>query len=60
MHGVRYLDIRPAYYSGSFWVNHDFVKIHHLNKILRQVRDFVHATNEIVLLDFKEFPHGKL
>lgn len=63
MHGARYLDIRPAYYSGSsdpFWVNHDFIAQNPLVEILHQVRKFVLKTNESVVLGFKEFPHGKL
>lgn len=62
MHGVRYLDIRVGYYRSSdpqFWVNHGISRQQPLAKVLRQVKDFVLATNEIVIFDIQEFPVGK-
>lgn len=63
MHGIRYLDIRVGYYRSlepRFWVNHGITRQQPLDKILRQVRDFVLETNEIVIFDIQEFPVGKL
>lgn len=62
MHGVRYLDIRVGYYRATepqFWVNHGISRQQPLIKTLRQVRDFVLETNEIVIFDVQEFPVGK-
>lgn len=62
MHGVRYLDIRVGYYRATepqFWVNHGISRQQPLIKVLRQVRDFVLETNEIVIFDVQEFPVGK-
>lgn len=64
MHGVRYLDIRVGNYrkqnddSHQFWVNHGISRQHPLTDVLRQVRDFVTATDEIVIFDIQEFPIG--
>jgi hypothetical protein len=61
IHGVRYLDIRVGYYRSDkdkFWANHGISKMHPLKLILEQVKDFVENTNEIVILDFQEFPVG--
>lgn len=62
MHGVRYLDIRVGYYRGTepqFWVNHGISRQQPLNKVMRQVRDFVLETNELVIFDVQEFPVGE-
>lgn len=62
MHGIRYLDIRIGYYRASdpqFWVNHGVARFQPLDSVLRQVRDFVLDTNEIVIFDVQEFPVGK-
>lgn len=64
MHGVRYLDIRVGNYrketpdSPQFWVNHGISRQQPLEDVLRQVRDFVSETNEIVIFDVQEFPVG--
>lgn len=61
VHGIRYLDIRVGYYRSNenkFWANHGISRIHPLADILRQVKEFVDSTNEIVILDFQEFPVG--
>jgi hypothetical protein len=67
-HGIRYLDIRVAYYqpfptsettrfsSKTFWGVHGPVWMHPITQIFEQVRDFVDAnTEEIVILDFHQF-----
>lgn len=61
IHGIRYLDIRVGYYkanSNKFWANHGISRLHPLTDVLRQVKEFIDSTNEIVILDFQEFPVG--
>jgi hypothetical protein len=61
LHGVRYLDLRIGYYRSNdekFWANHGITRIQPLSDVLQQVRAFVDATDEIVVLDFQEFPVG--
>lgn len=61
IHGVRYIDMRVGYYRSNnekFWANHGISRLHPLSDVLRQVKEFVDATNEIVILDFQEFPVG--
>ena len=61
MHGIRYIDIRVGFYRGTdekFFANHGIARLHPLADILRQIKDFVDATNEIVVVDFQEFPVG--
>lgn len=64
MHGVRYLDIRIGYTShrgyDEFKVVHGRNNQKPLSIVLKQVRDFVQETNEIVIFDIQEFPFGKL
>lgn len=60
-HGVRYLDIRPAYHKKSktkFYVNHGITKQRPLMEVIEHVRDFIRDTNEIVIFGVKEFPVG--
>lgn len=60
-HGIRYLDIRIGYYGHlvpKFWVNHAIQRIQPLDYVLKQVREFVKDTNEIVIFDVQEFPVG--
>lgn len=59
--GIRYLDIRPAYYplgTIRFWVNHGLSRVQPMEQVLRDVYDFVKETNEIVIVDFHQFPVG--
>lgn len=61
VHGIRYLDMRVGYYRSNedkFWANHGISRLHPLSSVLSQVKEFVDATNEIVVLDFQEFPVG--
>ncbi|XP_055375753.1 uncharacterized protein LOC129608324 [Condylostylus longicornis] len=61
MHGIRYLDIRVGYYDWKpekFFTNHDVSRQRPLVEILEHVREFVKLTNEIVIVDFQEFPVG--
>jgi hypothetical protein len=55
------LDLRVGYYRSNdekFWANHGITRLQPLTDILKQVKDFVDSTNEIVILDFQEFPVG--
>lgn len=61
IHGIRYLDIRVGYYRSNndkFWANHGISRMNPLAEVLQQVKEFVDGTNEIVILDFQEFPVG--
>lgn len=62
IHGIRYIDLRVGYYRSDkvkFWANHGISRLHPLVDILHQIKDFVESTNEIVVVDFQEFPVGK-
>ncbi|XP_049766806.1 PI-PLC X domain-containing protein 1-like [Schistocerca cancellata] len=59
--GVRYLDLRVAYYPLTdevWWLNHGLVRFRPLADVLQQVLTFVENTQEVVVLDFHEFPVG--
>ena len=59
--GIRYLDIRVAYYPTTpelFWVNHDIIRIRPLTSVLDSVLSFVQKYKEIVIMDFHRFPVG--
>lgn len=61
VHGIRYLDLRVGYYRSNqdkFWANHGISRMNPLAEVLSQVKEFIDGTNEIVLLDFQEFPVG--
>ncbi|OXA59358.1 PI-PLC X domain-containing protein 1 [Folsomia candida] len=61
IHGIRYLDVRVAFYPETeerFWVNHDKYRVHPLLTLLTDVRRFVEETKEIIFLDFHSFPIG--
>ncbi|XP_075547381.1 uncharacterized protein LOC142581817 [Dermacentor variabilis] len=58
-YGIRALDIRVQCYRGEFYVTHDVVRGRlTIRQVLREVRKFVEATGELVLLDFHRFPKG--
>lgn len=49
IHGIRYLDIRAAYYPETkekFWVNHGEFRVRPMNEILQDVKQFVQETSE--------------
>lgn len=53
--------MRIGYYRSTeekFWANHGIAKLHPVSTILTQIKQFVDATNEIVIVDFQEFPVG--
>jgi hypothetical protein len=61
IHGIRYIDLRVGYYRSTkekFWANHGISRLHALTDIFSQIKEFVDATNEIVIVDFQEFPVG--
>ncbi|XP_015436258.1 PREDICTED: PI-PLC X domain-containing protein 1-like [Dufourea novaeangliae] len=62
IHGVRYLDIRVGHYPLSneiWWTNHGpFYRSVPLKTVVDQVKQFLDYTDEIVILDLREFPIG--
>lgn len=61
MQGIRYLDLRVGHYrklQHAFYIVHSVVKFQPLIEVLETVKDFVEETNEIVIIDFQEFPIG--
>ena len=61
INGIRYLDIRVGYYPNTdekWYLNHGVINIRPLRDVLEDVQTFMENTNEIVILDFHEFPIG--
>lgn len=62
IHGVRYLDIRVGHYPDTaevWWTNHGpFYRSVSIKTVLDQVKKFLDNTEEIVLMDMREFPVG--
>ncbi|XP_043251644.1 PI-PLC X domain-containing protein 1-like [Colletes gigas] len=62
IHGVRYLDIRVGSYPFTkehWWTNHGpFYRSVSLQTVIDQVKKFLENTEEIVILDIREFPIG--
>jgi hypothetical protein len=61
VHGIRYLDVRVAHYPATeekFWINHDVFRIRPIISLFEDVKRFVSETNEIVFMDFHNFPVG--
>lgn len=61
LHGIRYLDLRVGHYrkaENAFYIVHSIVRFQPLVEVLAAVKDFVDETNEIVIVDFQEFPQG--
>lgn len=56
--GVRYLDLRPAFYD-EYWINHGSYQMNPMKNIINDVKEFLDNTEEIVILGFKEFYKGK-
>ncbi|KAK0072260.1 hypothetical protein PV326_000241, partial [Microctonus aethiopoides] len=55
--GVRYLDIRPAFY-GEYWINHGSYKMNPMKNTIDDIKEFLNNTEEIIILSFKEFSRG--
>nr|CAD7452625.1 unnamed protein product [Timema tahoe] len=61
IYGIRYLDLRVGYYPTRdpvWWVNHGVARLHPLQEFIDDVKTFIQATDEIVILDAHEFPQG--
>lgn len=64
VYGIRYLDLRVAYQvsSGStdrLWITHSsFVTDIPVREVIRQVKNFLDNTNEVVIMDFHRFVNG--
>lgn len=57
--GIRSLDLRVQENRGEFWITHDLLRGQQtVRDVLQQVRRFVVATGEPVLLDFHRFTVG--
>nr|CAD7258556.1 unnamed protein product [Timema shepardi] len=62
IYGIRYLDLRVGYYPTRdpvWWVNHGVARLHPLREFIDDVKTFIQATDEIVILDAHEFPQGE-
>ncbi|XP_015929566.1 PI-PLC X domain-containing protein 1 [Parasteatoda tepidariorum] len=63
-YGIRYLDLRVAYFSSrrspeTLWITHSSFRTNLTVKdVIRQVKSFLQATNEIVIMDFHRFVTG--
>ncbi|XP_017795400.1 PREDICTED: PI-PLC X domain-containing protein 1-like [Habropoda laboriosa] len=61
IHGVRYLDIRVGRYTNDeiWWTNHGpFYRSVSLKTVIDQVRQFLDNTEEILIMDIREFAVG--
>ncbi|XP_045535868.1 PI-PLC X domain-containing protein 1 isoform X3 [Papilio machaon] len=64
VHGIRYLDFRIGYYEfytdkdERYWLNHNLIRVRPLAPLLKEIRAFLDATNEVVFLDAHHFPVG--
>ncbi|XP_037278324.2 PI-PLC X domain-containing protein 1 [Rhipicephalus microplus] len=58
-YGIRGLDLRVQFSRGDYYITHDVIRGKPtVREVLREVRDFVVRTGEVVLLDFHRFPRG--
>ncbi|KAH6931068.1 hypothetical protein HPB50_022045 [Hyalomma asiaticum] len=58
-YGIRGLDLRVQYSNGDYYITHDMFRGKPtVREVLRDVREFVEQTGEVVLLDFHRFPKG--
>lgn len=64
--GIRYLDISVGHdlakgYNGSkhYWIMNDHIKVAPLLPVLHDIRHFIIASGEVVILNFNNFPLGK-
>ncbi|GFQ67907.1 PI-PLC X domain-containing protein 3 [Trichonephila clavata] len=59
VYGIRYLDLRVAYVDHDFWITHSSFKTQvTVRDAIRQVKEFLKATKEIVVMDFHRFVTG--
>ncbi|XP_076350893.1 PI-PLC X domain-containing protein 2-like [Tachypleus tridentatus] len=63
-YGIRFLDLRVGFYPHTkekFWINHRLFSVNNtLVTVLQDVANFLQVTEEVVLLDFHNFPTGFL
>ncbi|KZS17294.1 PI-PLC X domain-containing protein 1 [Daphnia magna] len=60
-YGIRYLDVRVGYYperEDKFWLNHNYARVNPLRFLIEDLKTFLEATQEVVILDFHRFPVG--
>ncbi|XP_013789720.1 PI-PLC X domain-containing protein 2-like [Limulus polyphemus] len=61
-YGIRFLDLRVGFYphtNEKFWINHRLFSVNNtLVTVLQDVASFLQATQEVVLIDFHNFPTG--
>ncbi|XP_026805499.1 PI-PLC X-box domain-containing protein DDB_G0293730-like isoform X2 [Rhopalosiphum maidis] len=60
-HGARYLDLRVGFDCQSdhlWWLHHEIYPVRPLSYILEDIKTFVEATNEIVIVEFHKFQTG--
>ncbi|XP_049525780.1 uncharacterized protein LOC119455223 isoform X2 [Dermacentor silvarum] len=58
-YGIRSLDLRVQYSGGEFYVTHSRTAgWPTIRQVLKEVREFVEVTGELVLLDFHRFTKG--
>ncbi|KAG6450863.1 hypothetical protein O3G_MSEX006791 [Manduca sexta] len=64
VYGIRYFDFRIAYYDfypredDRYWLNHNLIRVRPLVPLLREIRQFLDRTKEVVFLDAHHFPVG--
>ncbi|XP_013791143.2 uncharacterized protein LOC106474990 [Limulus polyphemus] len=64
VYGIRFLDLRIGWSkmfnsSEQYWIYHDsFRSQPSLREVLKQIRQFLDATNEILIVDFHRFTSG--
>ncbi|XP_027845751.2 uncharacterized protein LOC114126072 isoform X3 [Aphis gossypii] len=60
-HGARYLDLRVGFDYQSehlWWLHHEIYPVRPLSHILEDIKTFVEATNEIIIVEFHKFHTG--
>lgn len=60
-HGARYLDLRVGFDYQSkhlWWLHHEIYPVRPLSHVLEDIKTFVEATNEIIIVEFHKFHTG--
>uniref|UniRef100_A0A2H8TZB9 PI-PLC X domain-containing protein 1 n=1 Tax=Melanaphis sacchari TaxID=742174 RepID=A0A2H8TZB9_9HEMI len=60
-HGARYLDLRVGFDDQSehlWWLHHEIYPVRPLSHVLEDIKTFVEATNEIIIVEFHKFHTG--
>ncbi|XP_066972494.1 uncharacterized protein [Macrobrachium rosenbergii] len=61
LYGIRYLDLRVAYYPQSpekLWVNHDLVQWRPLEEVLSEIQTFLTLSKDPIIIDIHRTPVG--